>query len=613
MGCLVSPAHGAVPLRVVAATSRPAPDTPDGTTFKGFTVSSFFEMRGPMIDQLGRVLIEATIEGPSVTQLVDNVGLWSEGGGDGLHLLARTGRQAPDTQPGVNFVNFADGYAMGPTGRSALFCSVGGTGVTDANRTGLWSDRSGVLAKVARAGEPAPGTNGGTFLSAGGFPLINSQNKVAFVGLFTSPMQAGQNVGMWSDRDGALDLMYRVGDVVPGVTGAAFSSFIRIRLNGNGRLAFLGNFAGTGVDASNNAAIFAEDATGALKFIARKGTLAPGATSVFQTFQDLSFNNAGHVVFSAMLFDGNIGVWTNRTGSLTPIVTGGALAPGVQAGLTFQSLQTATTIDDAGHTAFQASVSSVPASSGIWSDASGVLTLIVRSGTPAPGLGPSILFGGPPEAILNGKGRVAFFCFLTGTGVDTTNRESIWAQDAQGTLRLLIRSGETIQVGPSDQRTIKNLLVPDTFGGSQQGTGFIFNNADQLVFVARFTDNSAAVLTTIGPDVDGDNINDTFDNCSAANSDQKDSDGDGVGDACDNCVNVANANQADADGDGIGDACEASAPVQSGGNTNAGDASAAPEPTACGAGGCGSGAASMTALAAPMLFSMRRKTRAERS
>ena len=71
-------------------------------------------------------------------------------------------------------------------------------------------------------------------------------------------------------------------------------------------------------------------------------------------------------------------------------------------------------------------------------------------------------------------------------------------------------------------------------------------------------------------DDDADGVPDASDNCPlAANADQADADGDGLGNLCDldndndgvddvddNCPAVANAGQADGDGDGAGDACD---------------------------------------------------------
>jgi hypothetical protein len=76
------------------------------------------------------------------------------------------------------------------------------------------------------------------------------------------------------------------------------------------------------------------------------------------------------------------------------------------------------------------------------------------------------------------------------------------------------------------------------------------------------------------PDIDGDGIDNTDDNCSTtSNPNQTDTDGDGQGDACDltpngdndddgidnlsdNCPNIANGDQRDQDTDGIGDVCD---------------------------------------------------------
>lgn len=70
--------------------------------------------------------------------------------------------------------------------------------------------------------------------------------------------------------------------------------------------------------------------------------------------------------------------------------------------------------------------------------------------------------------------------------------------------------------------------------------------------------NTFAPVVAPPPDVDGDGVPDSTDNCPAVpNTDQANSDLDGIGDACDNCPDVSN-DQTDSDGDGTGDACDRS-------------------------------------------------------
>ena len=96
-----------------------------------------------------------------------------------------------------------------------------------------------------------------------------------------------------------------------------------------------------------------------------------------------------------------------------------------------------------------------------------------------------------------------------------------------------------------------------------------------IITLMFFSATDAAAL-----DTDGDDVNDTSDNCPyVSNSDQTDTDDDSVGDACDtctdtdgdgygdpdysantcpedNCPDEKNADQDDSDGDGTGDACD---------------------------------------------------------
>ncbi len=106
-------------------------------------------------------------------------------------------------------------------------------------------------------------------------------------------------------------------------------------------------------------------------------------------------------------------------------------------------------------------------------------------------------------------------------------------------------------------------------------------------------------------DGDGDGIGNECDNCpAAANNNQVDGDNDGVGDVCDNCPNLSNASQADSDGDGLGDACD---PDSGNGGDNGGGTDG--PPAGCGAGACGSGAATLLPFTLASLLGWRRRYR----
>jgi subtilisin family serine protease len=95
--------------------------------------------------------------------------------------------------------------------------------------------------------------------------------------------------------------------------------------------------------------------------------------------------------------------------------------------------------------------------------------------------------------------------------------------------------------------------------------GYGFVNAYRAVTTSW--SNPCAYCPTMDPDLDGDLVRDSCDNCMAvANSGQEDTDGDLVGDACDNCPLVSNGAQADSDGDAFGDACDLCPAVAIAGN-----------------------------------------------
>lgn len=68
----------------------------------------------------------------------------------------------------------------------------------------------------------------------------------------------------------------------------------------------------------------------------------------------------------------------------------------------------------------------------------------------------------------------------------------------------------------------------------------------------------AFLMLPVGRDLDGDGVQDMFDNCpDVDNATQANSDNDSLGDACDNCTLVDNEDQRDTNSDGYGNFCDA--------------------------------------------------------
>src|SRR5262249_8782714 len=101
---------------------------------------------------------------------------------------------------------------------------------------------------------------------------------------------------------------------------------------------------------------------------------------------------------------------------------------------------------------------------------------------------------------LNNHGQMAFFGRLTGPGVTAANNEGIWAQDLSGVLRLIVRSGDSLDVDDGagvDLRMIKSIGVLDSPGLSTAvQRGLQINDRGQVEFEALFTDGSSGIFVS---------------------------------------------------------------------------------------------------------------------
>jgi hypothetical protein len=85
----------------------------------------------------------------------NNTGLWTEGGGNGLRLLAREGDQVPDLSDGIHFGEFyfSDSPILNANGQSAFTARLTGVGIDSSNNMSILAeDMTGNVHLIARTG-----------------------------------------------------------------------------------------------------------------------------------------------------------------------------------------------------------------------------------------------------------------------------------------------------------------------------------------------------------------------------------------------------------------------------------------------------------------------------
>jgi hypothetical protein len=246
---------------------------------------------------------------------------------------------------------------------------------------------------------------------------------------------ASSDIGLWSERTGALALVAREGDQAAGAPqGAVFYRFSPISVNADGRMAFTATLVSGagGVTASNNNGIWS-NAGGSLSLLGRKGTALPRAASGlnYPVNAAPALNRAGQAAVRSPIVGGGTGIWKQVNGTLQPVIVSGDQAPGTDAGVTFTSFSTANTMSAAGQVAFRGlltgtGVTPEANNSGIWAERGNGLTLIARKGSATPIA--NTQFASIGELAVNRLGQTAFNAGLSGTGVTSTNNDAIWAE-----------------------------------------------------------------------------------------------------------------------------------------------------------------------------------------
>ncbi|MEQ8209636.1 MAG: hypothetical protein RH917_07370 [Lacipirellulaceae bacterium] len=379
--------------------------------------------------------------------------------------------------------------------------------MTDSSALGIWAEDSfGVVGLAAYEGAQAPGTTVGTTFDRIDSVLHNSAGQTAFRS-YARGDSSGR--GIWSEGGGSgLRLIARTRSThAPGTpTGTQFSSISPISFNGAGQTAFSGSLIGSGVIGLNNRGVWSEGSGKGLQLVVRSSNQAPGTRSGVRFsgfFTDVRINDAGLASFIGYIRGPGVtggndqGIWSEAAGSgVQLVVRSRDPAPGAPVGVEFESFENQV-INGAGQTAFIGELLGTGVDStndrGLWAQSSGgELELVARTGDAAPGTPAGVNFARLGTYVFNSSGQVAFSGFLTGTGVDSTNDVGIWALDSSGTLALIAREGDALDVGNGtaiDLRVINDIYFA---GGSGNEDGYQsgFNETGQLAFTASFTDGT---------------------------------------------------------------------------------------------------------------------------
>jgi len=474
---------------IIRGSGIDAPGAPEG--------ASFFTLNHAFINNNGEVLVEANLTGGPATE---NLGLWSNGGGGSLRLVALESTATTGTDfAGTNYKSFAH-IALNNTGLVAASLTVKDGGSSSANDFGVFGEHgTGTFTGTMREGSPAPDAGAGAFTILQ--PPVVAETLIAFPGQLK--INAGTGVTALNDRgiwttDGTTDnLFVREGDPVVAAgapTGITYASFnTRMVATNDNTIAFSGLVNGNGDD---KRMLFAGQ-PGNLRLIATRNDRIQGLE--MSRFDSESLNEAGDVAFRALLIGlpshSNMGLFTNINGVSRSVAREGQQAPGQPPGVLFDRF-TDLHLVDGGDLVFFVYLQGTDVSSTSdaaiyrFSEAAGTLTPVVREGDLALGTDGSVITSIHGFDVNRSGGIVYIGTLQIGFG-DTTssNNLGLWLSPDSTPPVLVARRGDEFVYAPGnkqhgpDIRTISNLSI-DRVSNAPGGVGStpkVLNDSGQAI------------------------------------------------------------------------------------------------------------------------------------
>jgi hypothetical protein len=407
-------------------------------------------------------------------------------------LVVESGDAAPGGASQRTFESFG-APLLNDVGQTAFSGTIFEQGAAINGRAGIFTVSNGAPEVVAAVGDAVPGDRDLTYGDFGDIS-INTGGQVVF-GATVRRAGDAESAGIFT-RSGARALS---GDAPAGVPDVRFDSFTDVSLNETGAVAFRAtlrnNDPNPGPDPDGRG-IFVDDT-----LVVRQGDPVPGGGGLtYTTLQEgLGFNDAGEVAFRASLpgfvdpngdniLVSNGGIFTSTGRTVARV--GGAV-DGLD-GLRYQRFSGDVALNNDGETAFVAQITGPGVDPGNDTVLVGPSGVLARQGGMAPVADGALFTGfeGTTAVSLNDAGQTAFMGFLdrrltSGTvGSTPIGNTAIFLSDRAGPLTTIVRSGQQIDFGNGDLRTVSNLSF------SQEG----LNASGQLAFLAFFTDGSAGLV-----------------------------------------------------------------------------------------------------------------------
>lgn len=383
---------------------------------------------------------------------------------------------------------------------------VGRTTLDSTSEDSIVFGSPGHFEVLARSDLQAPGYASGTTFDRSGFgtPVMNAGGLVAF-----QARLSGDSEGVWYRQPGGpTSLLLGPNTHAPGFSpGVNMSAALGPRLNAAGQVVLQGSLEGPGINSSNDEVVYWGDPTNPQLLLREGRSVAgsPALDSFYRPTIDDSGNLAVWATFRTTFTEQ--AVIAGSATSMTPIARTGVRGPGMSPGETWGSTINTThfwypVLTGSGNAVFwgQIAGSERRGDGGIWTGDSDGLTMVVRSGSTAPGLPDGVSVLGPSRQYFaaNGLGDIVLLAGLTGTGIDSSNSEMLFYWNHTTGLEPLIQQGDLFEVAPGDLRAIARFEMIGSAGG-EDGAAVCLNNRREFVWRMVFTDGSTGVFQTVVP------------------------------------------------------------------------------------------------------------------